>query len=174
MSLIVEDGTGLPNAESFISAADATAYFANRGNTVWAQFTTSGQEQALRMATDYMEESYRALWAGTRVTPTQLLSWPRYMVPMKDAPGGYGSWPAYYDYKSVPMLVARACAEFAVRTAAGPLQPDIGAQVTQKTIGPITVHYQLGARQSNAYRAIENLLLPVLARGPSALSVARA
>ncbi len=35
MSLIVEDGTGLSTAESYISVADATTYHTDRGNATW-------------------------------------------------------------------------------------------------------------------------------------------
>ena len=35
MSLVTEDGTGLPTAESYISVADATTYHTARGNAVW-------------------------------------------------------------------------------------------------------------------------------------------
>ena len=35
MSLIVEDGTGLSTAESFISVADATTFHTDRGNSAW-------------------------------------------------------------------------------------------------------------------------------------------
>ena len=35
MALIVEDGTGLPNANSYVSVATADAYFAMSGQTAW-------------------------------------------------------------------------------------------------------------------------------------------
>lgn len=35
MSLIVEDGTGLPDAESYASVAFADAYFTARNNSAW-------------------------------------------------------------------------------------------------------------------------------------------
>lgn len=36
MALEVEDGSGKANADSYISVADADAYFAARGITLWA------------------------------------------------------------------------------------------------------------------------------------------
>jgi hypothetical protein len=44
MTLIVETGQGLPDAESFISVADADTYFTARGNAVWAALTDDAKE----------------------------------------------------------------------------------------------------------------------------------
>ena len=41
MALIVEDGTGLANAESYVSVADATTYHTNYGNTAWTAIIRS-------------------------------------------------------------------------------------------------------------------------------------
>ena len=53
MTLVIEDGTGKSNAESYISVADADTYHSNRGNTDWAALTTAEKERLLRIATDY-------------------------------------------------------------------------------------------------------------------------
>jgi hypothetical protein len=166
MALIVEDGTGKPDAESFISVADATAYHAARGNAAWAALASDTlREQALRKGTDYMEQMYRERWAGTRLTATQALSWPRYMVPMKDAPGGYGSWPAYYPQDEVPLIVAHACAELALRAAAGELAPDIDRVTTREKVGPLEVEYAAGAAPYVRFRAVDNMLTPFFGAG---------
>lgn len=139
MALIVEDGTGLPDAEAYISVADADAYFAARGNAAWAALTTEAKEAALRLATDYMEAEYGPRWRGNRLTAEQALSWPR---------GGEG----------VPEAVRRANAELAVRASAGPLLADQGPAVKQETVGPLSVTYADGARQSTRYAAVEAAL----------------
>jgi hypothetical protein len=174
MSLIVEDGTARSDSEAYISVTDADAYFAARGNTSWAALGTPAKEAALRNATEFMGQRYRLRWQGFRVLQTQALDWPRYEVPMPDAPGGYGSFPAYYDYKSVPQAVQRACAELALRASAGPLSPDVGAQKAEVTVGPITTKYVPGTRQSTLYTAVEALLLPLLKGSASSISVVRA
>jgi len=161
MALIVEDGTGRTDAESYISVTDATAYFAARGNTTWAGLASDTvREQLLRKATDYMAQMYRVRWAGSRVTTTQALDWPRAWVPFKDAPSGYGACQPYYPNNAVPLVVAHACAELAVRAASSDLAPDVGAQVKQETVGPISVTYADGARQVNAYKAVDAMLAP--------------
>jgi hypothetical protein len=85
MALIVEDGTGLANAESYVSVAAATTYHANVGNTAWAAITSdTTKEQLLRKATDYMVAQYRLQYAGCRRYSTQSLDWPRLYVPLID------------------------------------------------------------------------------------------
>ena len=99
-SLIVEDGTAKPDAESYISAADASTYHAARGNTDWAALTTLAKERALRRATDYMLQVYSLQWAGVRHTTTQALDWPRDGVPVLAMGLAFGS--IYYSNNVVP------------------------------------------------------------------------
>lgn len=174
MALIVEDGTGKPDAESYISVADATAYFAARGNTTWAGLASDTvREQLLRAATDYMLQAYRLRWAGMRVTATQALDWPRRYVPNRDVPNLYGPYVTYYDFDTVPVTIGHACAELAVRASVSPLAPDLTAQVKSETVGPISVVYADGARQAPEYRAIDAMLAPFL-KGMGAVPVVRA
>lgn len=139
MALIVEDGTGLPDAEAYISVADADAYHAARGNAAWAALAEPAKEAALRLATDYMEAEYGPRWRGNRLTAEQALSWPR-------------------GVEGVPEAVRRANAELAVRASAGPLLADQGPAVKQETVGPISVTYADGARQSTRYAAVDAAL----------------
>lgn len=173
MALITEDGTGKVDAESLISVTDADTYFAARGDTVWAALLTAAKEAALRKATDYLVAEYSLRWAGMRVTVTQALDWPRAWVPRRDAPSGYRSSTAYYSSTSVPVVVARACAELAVRASAVALVADVGAQVKSETVGPISVTYADGARQQTHYAIIEAMLAPFL-KGMGAIPVVRA
>lgn len=173
MSLIVESGAGLPNAESYISAADADTYHANRGNAAWAALDTAGKEQALRAATDYMRQTYRLRWIGMRVTITQALDWPRAWVPIVDSPGGYHGFPNYLALDVVPPEVVSACAELALRASAAPLLPDVGPQVTREQVGPVSVDYLPGGRQTLHFAAVDALLAPWL-KGRGSVLVARA
>ena len=165
MSLIVEDGTGKTNAESYISAADATTYHANRGNAAWAALASDTiREQLLRQATDYMLEVYRLRWSGNRATTVQALDWPRFNVPMRDGPSASGGlWTSYYPLNTVPPAVINACAELALRAASGPLIPDLTQAVKSEKVGALEIVYQDYSTATKTYRAIDNLLSPVLA-----------
>lgn len=130
MAIIVEDGTGLPNAEAYISTADADTYHGNRGNAAWAALAAPAKEAALRQATDFMSTALR--WAGSRVSATQALDWPRTGTELN----GY---PVASDV--VPEPVRRACAELALRASAGSLLPDAEQVVVEETVGPLTTKY---------------------------------
>jgi hypothetical protein len=174
MPLIVEDGTGKSDAESYISVADATAYHLARGNAAWAAVASDTvREQLLRKATDYMEATYRERWAGYRKTSTQSLSWPRYEVPIRDSVTS-GVYTAYYANDEVPTIVARACADLALRAIDGDLAADLDVPVTSETVGPISVTYAEGARQTTTYRAVDAMLSPFLASAGGMIKVSRA
>jgi hypothetical protein len=173
MTLIVEDGTALANAEAYITVAAADQYFSDRGNVAWAALLTPAKEQALRAATDYLSSVYALRWAGVRRTTTQALDWPRLFVQRKHVAGGYGMFPLYYDESSVPVEVQRACAELALRASTATLNPDVGAQVKSQQVGPIQVTYIDGARQSQAFKSID-AMLAVFCLGAGSVPVARA
>jgi len=156
MSIIVEDGTGKADAESFCTVIYADAYHLARGNTAWAALATEAKEQALRNATDYMLQMFRARWQGYRVTDTQSLDWPRYNVIVD----GY-----YVDSDIVPDIVQRACAEFALRASSGVLWADETQAVASEAVGSISVTYRVGSPQRTRYPAIEALLAPYLRAG---------
>lgn len=178
MAVIVEDGTGLANANSFTTVAAANAYFSARGNAAWdALDDVDDKAPALIRATDFMEQMFRDRWAGYRQTLAQSLSWPRYEVPIKDFGNGYGFgrgysfYGAYYPVNVVPALVANACAELALKIASGTeLAPDIDRQTSRETVGPITVEYFQGSLPYVQFRAIDQMLLPLFSGtgGPSA------
>lgn len=114
MALIVEDGSGVPDAESYVSAADCLAYAAAHGLTFAG--TEPEQEAKLRNATMYLDAEYT--YAGDPLADTQALAWPRTV-------GG------------LPREIISACCELACKP--GSLWADVDASaVIEKTIGPIT------------------------------------
>lgn len=176
MTLTVETGAGSAVADSFISLAAATQYHASLGNAAWAALASDDlREQALRRATVFMESAYRQRWAGQRLTATQALSWPRAWVPMEDAPGGYGSLPAYYPQDSVPVAVQRACAELALKAGTGTtLAPDIKPLATRVKVGPIEKEYAAGSRQSIRFAAVDGMLAPFMCGSAGNIRLVRA
>ena len=175
MSLIVEDGTGLANAESFVGVAAATLYHSNMGNAAWAAIANDTlREGYLRQASMYMEQVYREKWAGFRKTTVQALCWPRAWVPMRDAPSGYVTFPSYYDPASVPTMVANACAELALRASAGALLADLSQGVLKEGVGPLTTEYDKATPQYARYLAIDGMLRPFLGRSNNNLEMVRA
>lgn len=158
MTLIVETGAGLPDADSYASVADADAYHAARGNAAWTG-TDAAKESALRRATDYLD---RLNYAGTRASAAQALAWPRYDVMLDE-----------YDIAAdaVPARVVKAACELALRALSSDLLPDQGgADVTRETVGPVSVEYApspSGGRPR--YGVVADLLRPLLVGGSRVL-----
>lgn len=166
MSLIIENGTGLANAESYIAVTAATAYHASLGNAAWAALASDTiREQLLRKATGYMQQTYNGRWKGVQATSTQALDWPRVGVLVN-------GW--VVPNLTIPVDLANACAELALRAASADLSPDVGPQVTSETVGSISVSYAVGARQTTAFKAVDNLLAKYLTGGHGAIPVVRA
>lgn len=158
MTLIVENGTGLANAESYISVADASIYHANRGNSDWASIASDTiREQLLRKSTDYMIAVYRLRWSGYRYNVTQALDWPRLYVPILDTMSASES-PQYVDFDTVPAIVASACAELALKANAEDLLADLGQGTTKEKVDVIEVEYDKYSPQYKRYVQIGNML----------------
>lgn len=153
MSIIVEDGTGLADAETYISVADADTYHSQRANAAWALLDTPAKEAALRNATDYMMATYGPRWLGERVSATQALDWPRFDVVAR----GFA-----IASNSIPAEVQRACAELALRASSAELAPDVGQRTLREKVDVIEVEYDRYSPQFTQYRAIDNLLAPFL------------
>jgi len=134
MAIVVEDGTGLADAETYVSVADCKAYLDARGKTSWGLLPEADQEASLRLAADYLDAVYGPRLQGYRLKITQALLWPRTDV----------SWDnVTWDPAPLPVPLVRACCEAAALSASGIdlfLPLDRGGQVVEKLeiVGPIT------------------------------------
>lgn len=158
MALIVEDGTGLANAESYVSVADATAYHARMGNTAWAAISSDAtKEQLLRKATDYMIAQYRFQFAGYRQYSTQALDWPRLYVPLTDVLSA-NVFAQYVDSGTVPTTVKNACAELALKANSATLMEDLTQGVIREKVDVIEVEYDKYSPQPIRYAQVDAML----------------
>lgn len=105
ITLVIETGTGITGANSYISLADAETYFEGRLNaSVWTAATTANKNIALAQATRTLDANSR--WLGTMVDPAnQALEWPREEIEIDGA-----EWPA----TEIPQAVRNATAELAL------------------------------------------------------------
>ena len=161
MSLIIETGAGLANAESYAAVATADAYHLARLNASWALLDTPTKEASLRKATEYMVGQYRERWKGVRAGLVQALDWPRYNVQLDDV--GISAIAAYVQSNVVPVEVQNACCVLALKASTGELASDLQRTVKEKTIGPITTVYADGAPEAVRYRSVDMMLKPYLA-----------
>ena len=159
MSIVVEDGTGLATADSYISVADASAYLANYGEeTAFDALTTPDQENALKIGTRWMDTSYGGKWDGSRKYEVQALDWPRVNVEDFD---GYA-----VASTSVPLHITYATALIAVASLTAELGPDIAPGLSgsvdfeKNKVGPLefTQSYSGGRNMYYIYTKVEALI----------------
>ena len=77
MALIIEDGSQVANANSYVNDAEYTAYATLKGLTVGE--TAEIRELELLRAIDYLQ-GFESSMQGTRASSTQGVSFPRYNV----------------------------------------------------------------------------------------------
>lgn len=148
-TLIVETGAGLATANSYATAAEATAYFdALSTPTAWSSATTDNKEKALRMATQWLDTTYGQAWIGARESSTQALDWPRTYA--YDAAGELLA-------DVVPSRLKAATAELAVKYLQDPtaFQPDVaageaGVLEESVSVGPISTTTRFAGTKTTA------------------------
>ena len=152
MALIVEDGTGLSNAESYASVLDFQTYHANMGNDV-TLLTDTTIEQLLRRSTQYMVAVYRQRWQGRRTLQTQALDFPRYDVFVD----GYSVLS-----NIVPLEIKYACCELALKANSGELLADQTQKVIREKVDVIEVEYDKNSPAQTRYSQIDAMLSTLL------------
>jgi len=77
MALVVEDGSGLVNAASYISVSFADSYHRTRGNTGWAAIEAANKTALVIKATEWLDAEYYFAGEPTYPETPQALQWPR-------------------------------------------------------------------------------------------------
>lgn len=160
MALIVEDGTGKSDANSYTSLDDANAYHLLRGHTAWTG-TDEAKEAAIVRATSYIDGEYGSRWPGYRASSGQALDWPRDEAYDRDG----------YLQDDVPTAVKVATIEAALieLSAAGTLTEaqERGGAVVREKVGPIETEYSDVAPAQTSYPSIKNALSRLIRFGGS-------
>lgn len=162
MAFTVEDGTGLPDANSYASVAEYKAYFADRGISTVGE--TDEQIQGwLVQATDFSEVRWGDRLKGCPISQTQALHFP--------ADGVYIGG-VLQPSDAVPTAQKRATIEYARLAKSGPLwktpQVDASGRVLtakRERVGPLEREwgYLPGATvQTPAYPTADKLMKPLL------------
>lgn len=107
--MIVEDGTGLTDSNSYVSVVFADDYFSARGVSAWGELETSVKESALIRATDFIDNMFQ--WYGKKLAPEQALRFPR--VNLKDYEGN--------DVIGVPIALKQSVCDAALTATTGEL-----------------------------------------------------
>lgn len=162
----VEDGSGVPGANSYATLEYALSYFDERGRAVEFVGEADQQRGWLVQATDYIE-LFRERFKSTPYLASQALSFPRaLLVGVTDGTSMVvDAW--------MPERLLKATCEYAAIAKRGPLAPNptvdaTGHSVvmTSRKVGPIERSFAVvpgsRARAFRSYPVADALLAPLL------------
>ncbi len=158
--MVVEDGTGLPLADSYASEDFLDDYVDDRGLTL----ASGDAETALIRASAAIDARYAGAYPGYRLAGrSQGLEWPRQNA--WDAQG----WLIRDD--AVPIEVMQATCEAALRELAEPgsMMPDLkrGGAIQSVRAGSVAVTYAANATATTTFTIIDGLMAPILSGAQS-------
>lgn len=162
--LTVENGEGIPAADSYAAAAAVLAYWVKRPHDALAAIVAAADpgdlDGAAREATSFMDAVWGPYYRGERAGYVQGL-----LIPRSKATDDAG-----YPLPALPPEVVAACCELTARALSGRLQPDIdlAARVKseQKKVGPLEKKIEYFDASAPDVRKrfgfVETLLAPIL------------
>jgi hypothetical protein len=153
MSLVIESGVGLEDAESYVDVAYVDAYFLKRGNTEWGLI--DNKEACIIKATDYFESSY--LFKGEKLNENQALAFPRLIN-------------GVVEY---PIRVKNAICELALKSSTATLLEDTSKSVLSEKVGELEISYDPNSRDGVNYEFVFNLIAPWLNSSGFSSSIVR-
>lgn len=156
MALIIEDGTGRADAQSYASVEMLKAYAKARGVSV--PTNNSDCEALLLRAMDYMRGKE---YVGDRATKAQALDWPRVNVVVDGFPFASTELPRQVEQAQCALAIAAQTVDLLPNTPANTSGP-----VSERTIGPITTKYANTGRISQvpAIASADVILRTILKR----------
>jgi len=169
MALVIEDGTGMADAESYATIAAINAYAVANG----ASFPITGAdapattaavaaaEAAARRGTRAIDGLYGRRFVGSRTNGrAQAQCWPRTGATDNDGED--------IADDEIPSEIISAVCEAAIRELAEPgsLAPDLerGGAIKSLKAGSVAIEYKDGAPAETTFTTINNLLAGIVTR----------
>ena len=153
-TIVIEDGSGLSNSNSYATEAELTAYADDRGQT-----TSSAEADLLIIAMDYIEQQP---FKGTKNTKDQALQWPRYGAYIDGFP---------IDTDEIPQLLKDAQMEAALAVDAGNNPSGtVDRSTKREKLGDMEIEYTDGSRSEEFNRALEMKLSKLIKSGSAGIS----
>lgn len=174
MAVIVEDGSIVVNATSYVSESELTAYCAARGYTL-----LGNSSQLLILAADYLESLE---YVGTRTSKSQTMLWPRTAYIINVGYGNFTSYPLYpiivdgyyVDIHEIPIRLKKAQLEAAMQLDKGnDLLAPQGQAVISEKVGPLEVQYKKESSSGVFIPKVNSLIAPLLRSGGINIIVGR-
>lgn len=149
MTITVETGAVVANADSYLSVADADTYFSGHGSpTTWTGATTAEKEAALKYATRWLDSNYK--WYSDIYSTSQVLGWPRVAYTDHDgrSVGGLSVMPQDLLDATAEMALEYLSNEFVSSTQG----------ISRERIGSAEVQYS-GGSSKRTYTYVAGLLI---------------
>jgi hypothetical protein len=161
MALIIEDGTIVTDANSYITIAEYRLYGSERGLTITADDTLA--EQQLKRSMDYLL-TYEDDYQGYRQSSEQELSFPRSPIYV------FG----FDQSGQIPVNLKNGQARLAYDAASSELQTNgAGQEVIEEQVGPLKTKYNPNGAtnpQPNFTEAL-SILDPLFKEGTGSINV---
>jgi hypothetical protein len=160
MAIVVEDGTCIADANSYVGTDDFETYCENAGYTI----PSGDEESALIRATLALDAAYRTNYPGYRTLGRmQGLDWPR--------TAAYDYEGYVIDTKTIPREIIKATCEMAIREIATPgiMQPDLkrGGFIRSMRAGSVEITYG-GSNNRTIFTIIDGIMSSLLGSMSSA------
>lgn len=153
MALVIEDGSIVDGANSYVTAEEFVVWANNRfgSDRAGAVNCDADAERLILRATDYFEAQS---FIGTKKQSTQLMQWPRNNVYID----GY-----YESSSSIPVLVKRAIFELAYAEEQGSSElSSVDRKVKREKVDVIEVEYADSSASSVINRAVSSAMSKLL------------
>lgn len=167
-TFVVEDGTGLPTSNSYLSVASANQYHEDHGDPdAWTGLGDGEKKRHLREATEYLDATFRSRWRGIRGTNAQALDHPR--DNLNDREGFLRSSSAL-SIELVPATALMALKSAEAVADGSELAPDLAnpgsVKKTRKKLDVLEeeIEYESGNQPFTRYRRVDMILGPILLR----------
>lgn len=145
MTFLVETGSGLSGATSYISVEEADSHFEALENASWTDASLGQKQQALNRASLYVD-SYQ--YGGCMLTLEQGLSWPRSGALDREG----------RPLTGLPFALIAAVLELAGEYIKTPPEVFEKGAVLKEKIGPVELVYSTTAKQpSFVYRLLSQI-----------------
>ena len=160
ITLVVENGMGLPNANSYCNLDYAIEYCTMKGYTDWLKLTENQQKIFIIRGTEFVDNYYT--WKGIRKRQSQSMSFPRDNIYDDDR----------YPVEGIPEKLKKACIEAAFLNASSSANTlfstkDENGKVKKQKVDTLEVEY-FNAEQSGLsavdvdYKTIYDILNKLL------------
>jgi hypothetical protein len=177
MAFVVEDGTGLSNANSYCDLTFAASYFEDRNAVTWDVLDDDIKKASLILATDYIEMRFGSQLRGVKFNLLQSLFYPATLT------SGLPIDTFIYDELDptlvlgvdIPTAIKKATCEYAIRASKNTLIKDVAsdAMVSSRVkVGSIEKETNFGYNSRRAdlfasYPTADLLIKPYLKSNPT-------